>query len=397
MAYRAGEPGYRRITAALFAAGLATFASMYALQGVLPSIAAEFRVSPACAALTVSATTGALAAAIVPASILSERFGRTRVMALATTFSALLGMVAPLLHNLDLIIALRALQGVTLAGVPAVAMAYLAEEVHPDSLGAAMGRYIAGTSIGGLSGRLIATTCLEWTSWRWAIEAAFGFALAMTLFFVKTAPRSRYFSPKPIGVRQSVSNVAGHLTSPKIVSLVIAAFLLMGSFVSVFNVLGFRLIARPFALSPALAGSVFLLYLAGTFTAAWAGRLTDRFTRLRVFLVSVAVMLTGLLLTLPDSMWTLLPGMLMFTGGFFAAHACASGGVSALATTHRAEASGLYLFGYYAGSSILGALAGIPYSQGGWSACVSFVSVAIVAAAGIVSVMTTPRFGRLTK
>lgn len=392
--YRKGEDGYRRITAALFAAGLATFASMYCIQAVLPDIAAGFDVPPARSALTVSATTGALALAIIPASILSERFGRTRVMAIAATVSALIGLIIPLLHNLDVIVALRGLQGVTLAGVPAVAMAYLAEEVHAESLGAAMGRYIAGNTIGGLSGRLIASTALEVVSWRWALEAAFTFSLLMTAFFIKRAPASRNFTPKNIGVRRSAHHVGEHARTPRILALVIVAFLLMGSFVSVYNVLGFRLIGEPFNLSPAVAGLAFVMYLAGTVTSAWAGRLSARFGRVQVLLASIAVMLGGLMLTIPNNLATLLLGMLIMTGGFFAAHSCASSAVGQLAGRNRAEASSLYLFGYYSGSSVVGALAVIPYQHGGWLACVLCVSALIVTAALLVLAINLRRARR---
>ena len=139
---------------------MATFISMYSAQAVLPQLAREFDVSPATSALAVSATTGVLAFAIVPASILSERFGRIRVMAASALVSALIGLLIPLAHDLGVVLAGRALQGLTLAGVPAVAMAYLAEEVDGRDLGAAMGRYIAGTTIGGLSGRLVAGLAL---------------------------------------------------------------------------------------------------------------------------------------------------------------------------------------------------------------------------------------------
>ena len=133
--YRRGTGGYTRITAALFAAGMATFISMYSAQAVLPQLAREFDVSPATSALAVSATTGVLAFAIVPASILSERFGRIRVMAASALVSALIGLLIPLAHDLGVVLAGRALQGLTLAGVPAVAMAYLAEEVDGRDLG----------------------------------------------------------------------------------------------------------------------------------------------------------------------------------------------------------------------------------------------------------------------
>lgn len=388
--YRVGEPGFRRISRALFAAGLATFASMYCIQAVLPDVAGEFHASPAASALTVSATTGALAVSIIPASVLSERFGRTHVMAIAALLAAIIGLIIPFMHRLDIIAVLRAVQGVALAGVPAVAMAYLAEEVDGSSLGTAMGRYIAGNTIGGLAGRLIASTSLEFTSWRWALEFSCTFALILTFMFVRWAPPSRFFTPKPIGIKASAHNIAEHLRAPRIMALVAVAFLLMGAFVSVYNVLGFRLLARPFELSPAIAGLVFLLYLSGTVASAVAGRLADRFGRVEVLLGGIAVMVTGLLLTLPDSLIGVLVGMLLFTAGFFAAHSCASSAVGTLARRHRAEASSMYLFGYYSGSAVIGALAGIPYVYGGWGECVLVVAGLIVVAALIVVLVTLP-------
>nr|WP_275439402.1 MFS transporter [Dermacoccus nishinomiyaensis] len=379
--YRRGTNGYTRITTALFAAGMATFISMYSAQAVLPQLAREFDVSPATSALAVSATTGVLAFAIVPASILSERFGRIRVMAASALVSALIGLLIPLAHDLGVVLAGRALQGLTLAGVPAVAMAYLAEEVDGRDLGAAMGRYIAGTTIGGLSGRLVAGLALDVVSWRWAMEAAAVVALVFTAVFVRLAPPSRFFAAKPIGVRASMHNVATHLRNARVMALVAIAFLLMGGFVSLYNILGFRLLDEPFALPQALVSVVFVMYLSGTVTSAWAGRLADRFGRGRVLLASIAFMLVGLALAWVDWLPGVFVGMLVFTGAFFAAHSSASGWVSAMADEHRAEASSLYLFGYYTGSSVVGALVGLPFSRSGWAGASLFVGALVVLAA----------------
>src|SRR5665647_3875680 len=38
------------------------------------------------------------------------------------------------------------------AGLPAVAMAYVAEEFHPSGMGGVMGLYISGTGLGGMTG-----------------------------------------------------------------------------------------------------------------------------------------------------------------------------------------------------------------------------------------------------
>jgi MFS family permease len=143
----------RRVSLGLFAAGLATFALLYTPQPLLPLLARGFGASPAAASLAMSAGTGALALAIIPVSSLSEARGRRAVMTASLLAAAGLGLLAPLAASLPVLVGIRVLQGFALAGVPATAMAYLAEEVDQSHLGRAMGRYIAGTTIGGLSGR----------------------------------------------------------------------------------------------------------------------------------------------------------------------------------------------------------------------------------------------------
>lgn len=392
--YRRGDAGYRRITLALFAAGMATFVAMYAAQAVLPELARDFGVTPAVSALAVSATTGFLAAAIIPASALSERFGRIRMMAIAALASAVLGCLVPLAPDMATLLVLRCLQGAALAGVPATAMAYLAEEVHRADLGAAMGRYVAGTTIGGLSGRILASFVLEWSSWQWALEAAALAALAFTGIFLWLAPTSRHFTPQPIGLRGTTRAVVGHLSNPQLLTIYVTTFLLMGGFVAVYNMLGFRLLAAPFSLPQSVVGLVFLLYLAGTASSAVAGRMADRFGKRQMLIGSEVVALAGVLITLPANVPCVLVGVLVFTAGFFGAHSVASGWVGAIAQEHRAEASGVYLFAYYTGSSVLGALSGVAYSHSGWDGVTAYVAALYVAAlllAGVLAVLRRRR------
>jgi YNFM family putative membrane transporter len=392
--YRRGEPSYRRITLALFAAGMTTFVAMYAAQAVLPQLAAEFDLTPAAATLAVSATTGMLALAVIPASVLSERFGRVPVMAASSVACVVLGVLVPLAPTMGVLIAGRALQGLALAGVPATAMAYLAEEVDGGDLGAAMGRYIAGTTLGGLAGRVLAAVAVDVTTWRWALEVAAGLALVFTVAFLRMAPPSRRFHAKRSGLRDTLGHLSGHLRDPVLVMLYATAFLAMGCFVGVYNLLAFRLLAAPFALSSALVGLVFLMYLSGTASSALAGRLADRHGRRRVLLASELVCLAGLLATVVDQLGVVLVGMLVFTAGFFGVHAVASGWVSARATAHRGEASSLYVFFYYLGSSVLGALAGVAYAAAGWRGIVGYGGGLVGAAIGWCLATSRLQWGR---
>ncbi|MFI6869094.1 MFS transporter [Nocardia sp. NPDC050406] len=374
----------RRIIVALFAAGLTTFASMYSAQALLPSLSAAFGSTPAHTALAVSLTTGLLAAAIVPVSVLSNRFGRTRVMRVSAVTTCAIGLLLPFAPSLEVLLAGRAIQGVALAGVPAVAMAYLAEEIGSAGLGAAMGVYVSGTTVGGLAGRLIPAVALEAASWRWAAALLGALAAACTAWFVHTLPPSRRFTAERVDIRTLAGDLVGHLRHRTLLSLFGLAFVLAGGFTAMYNFLGFRLTDVPFELSEATAGSVFIMYLAGTVSATFAGRLADRLGRARVLTTAIAAMGLGVACTLPERLPLILLGVLLCTAGFFGAHAVASGWVGAAAVGNRAAASSLYLFAYYLGNSVIGGLAGLAFGRAGWPGLVGYIAVLVAVAAILV-------------
>jgi predicted MFS family arabinose efflux permease len=79
-------------------------------------------------------------------------------------------------------------------------------------------------------------------------------------------------------------------------------------------------------------------------------------------------MASGALLLLASSTIAVLAGLLLFTAGFFGAHAVASGWTSVAAEADsRAQASSLYYFAYYAGSSLFGWILGVVFGSAGWA------------------------------
>jgi predicted MFS family arabinose efflux permease len=385
--HRHASPGLRRVNLALFAAGLTTFMSLYSTQALLPVLSHAFAVSPSAASLLVSLSTGTLALAVIPVSALSERYGRTRVMLLCALTAAVLGLLLPVAPSFGVLAAVRAAQGIALAGVPAVAMAYLSEEVHPEALGGAMGLYIAGNTVGGLLGRLVPTLVTDLAGWRWALGAAALVSFGFTLAFWALLPRSRFFEPG----RADLRVVRTHLADGGLRRLYAIGLLLMSGFVTVYNFLGFRLLAPPFHLPQAVVGLVFLMYLGGTWSSATAGRLADRFGRRTVLAGALAVLAVGLVMTLPGSVPVAGAGLLIFTVGFFAAHSVASGWVGSRATTGRAQASALYLFAYYLGSSVGGSAGGVAFERAGWPAVVTYVLVLALLAAMMLATMKDRR------
>ena len=371
---RKGTIEYRRASIGMLLVGLAIFSSLYATQALLPTLTREMGIDPSTAALTVSAATGALAVCVVPASILSEKFGRGRVLVISALAATALGLTLPLAQSIEQLVVLRSLQGALLAGTPAVAMAWLSEELDERDLAGAMGLYIAGTSVGGLTGRLIPAFMLEVTDWRWALATSAAVSLALAVATAILLPEQRNFRPKAsIRPGAEVRAVAGHLRNPRLVGLVATAFIAMGVFVSMYNFFGFRAI-NDFGLAPSLAGLTYVMYLSGTWSSARAGSFVSRFGRGRVVLAAAVLMLTGALIGSSGNLIITLVGLLLFTASFFALHSTASGWVGLIAEKDRAEASSLYVFCYYMGSSLLGAATGQAFEALPWAGFVAVLA-----------------------
>jgi YNFM family putative membrane transporter len=386
--YRVGEPGYRRIAAALFAAGVATFALLYSTQALLPELARAFTLSAEHATLSLSLTTVGLGVALLVAGPASEVLGRTRLIHLSLLLSALVGVACALAPSWDVLLGLRLLQGVTLAGLPAVATAYLREELHAGTHARAAGLYIGGTALGGMTGRLVAGAVADVADWRWALAAIAAVGLLCALAVRLLLPPSRNFvaAPARIGVLATMARRA--VSDRGLLALYAVGACSMGAFVAVYNALGFRLTAPPFSLGLGAAGLVFLVYPVGTVSSAVAGRLADRFGRRTVVPVGCLITVAGVLLTLPGPLPVVVLGLAVMTAGFFVIHGVTSGWVPTRAHAGgvaSGQAASLYLFAYYLGSSVFGSLSGGAWSLGGWPAVV-VLAVALVAVCGVLAV-----------
>jgi YNFM family putative membrane transporter len=384
--HHSGSRDYRRVLVSLLAAGIATFAQLYSPQGILPIIAAQFDVSAALAGLMISAATLGMMVAVLPWSWLADRVGRVRAMKLSLIAAAAFALLSTVSPSFELLLAVRFFEGAALAGLPAIAMAYLHEEVSPRFTAVAAGTYISGTTIGGLLGRMLTVPVAEAFHWRIGIAAVAAISIVASIVFILLVPPPRGF------VRQRATPiwraVIGHLRRPILVTLFAQGFLLMGGFISIYNYLGFRLEAPPFLLPPVLASLLFLSYLTGTLSSARVGRAVQKFGRRMTLLSSIVLMIAGVGLTTAESIPVIVGGLLLLTAGFFAAHSVASEWVGREATGNRAQASSLYNLFYYAGSSVFGWLSGLAFVAGGWGATAGSV-IALCVVAGAIS-LTLP-------
>jgi MFS transporter, YNFM family, putative membrane transport protein len=386
-----GSAPYGRLLAALFCAGIATFAQLYSPQAVLPLISKDLGVGAANAALVVSASTVGLAIGVIPWSALADRIGRVKAISISVTVATLVGMLVPFAPTFSLLLAGRFVEGLMVGGVPAIAVAYLTEEVDPVHAARAAGIFVGGTTIGGLLGRLVSSPVAEVAGWRVGIFTVAVLCGLAAMGFVKLAPDPRGFTPvlrhdaNPEG--SLGHRLAANLRTPRQLVLFAQGFLLMGGFVALYNFLGFQLTRAPFHLAPAVVSLMFLAYLAGTWASSRAGAEAARFGRKRVLLVAVSIMMAGVAMTLSDNVIAVLIGLVVATAGFFAAHSTAAGWTGQAAPVGKAQASSLYNLFYYAGSSAIGWLGGVAFDARGWTA----VAVTILVFAGI-AVLLAARF-----
>ena len=387
-----GSRGYSRVLAALALAGVATFAQLYSTQAVLPLMAADLRITAAEAALSISLATVGLAITVLPWSFVADRIGRVRAMAIGIAVATVLGLLVPLAPTVPLLLGLRTLEGMALGGIPAIAIAYLNEEVTKIHTALAAGTYVAGTTLGGLAGRLVAGPVGELWGWRAAALTVSLLATVSAVLFLVLVPKQRRFSPAPpLGFRGALRTLGRHSSDPKLLSLYLQAFLLMGGFVAVYNYLGFRLHAEPFGLPATVVSLIFLAYLSGTISSRWAAGLTTRFGRRNVLVAGIAIMSAGLAMTLVENLVATLAGLVIFTGGFFAAHSVGSGWTGAIATTGRAQAASLYNLSYYLGSSVIGWAGGLAFQAFGWPALALSVIALSCTTAAVALIVHRPR------
>nr|WP_278929086.1 MFS transporter [Pseudomonas qingdaonensis] len=369
-----------RTVLALFCGGFATFALLYCVQPMMPLLSHEFSINAAQSSLVLSVSTGLLAFGLLVTGPISDRVGRKPVMVFALFCAALCTIASALMPSWHGVLAMRALVGLSLSGLAAVAMTYLSEEIHPQHIGLAMGLYIGGNAIGGMSGRLITGVLIDFVSWHTAMLVIGGLALVAAAVFWRILPESRNFSARSMNPRSLLNGFTQHFRDAGLPWLFLEAFLLMGAFVTLFNYIGYRLLAEPYHMSQALVGLLSVVYLAGIYSSAQIGALSDKLGRRKVFWMSILLMFGGLLLTLFSPLVLVIVGMLVFTFGFFGAHSVASSWIGRRALTAKGQASSLYLFSYYAGSSVAGTAGGVFWHYGGWNGIGLFIGSLLVIA-----------------
>lgn len=363
------QPGSRELPGlrlAMFLCGFCSVSVLHGTQPLLPELAAYFDVTSATASWALSATMLALALMLLPAGLLSDRFGRRGFLLGGLGLASLATVAAALAPRFVDLLFWRTLTGLLLAGVPAIALAYLTEEVAPGIVGRSIALYAAGNALGGVSGRLVAGALGEWQSWRLSLAVIGVLGLLATLVLWKLLPRERQFRPVRHSLAASLHTVLAHWRNPELRRYFAIGFLLMGSFISLYSVIAFHLMAPPFSLSLGTTSLLFLLLLLGIPVSMFSGHLVDKRGPWLPLGGGTALMLLGLAGTLlPHLAWLSL-ALVVFTLGYFFSYTASNGSVTRRAPFARGTAAGIYLSCFYSGGALINVAAGFAWEWRGW-------------------------------
>ena len=261
---KTGSQVYWRTLFIIFLGSMAAFGAEYCVQPIIPVIASSFGLNAVQGSLAVSLGLVGMSAAMLLIAGLAPRFDRKLATAVGLIGAAILTIMIGFSGSFEAILGMRLIQGLLLAAFPSLIIAYINEEFEPFNVGTVIGIYISGTTVGGLFGRLVVSAITDFVSWRMGLIVIGILYLAVGIAFFMLLPKPKYQRQRQSGGLQLIKTFHTALANKKLLWIYLVAFLIMGSFVAVFNFISYVLLAPPYSLSQTVVGLLFVVYLFGT-------------------------------------------------------------------------------------------------------------------------------------
>ncbi len=358
---------YKDIRKAVFIPGLAAFSQFYMFQPLLPSLSESFLVSPAVSSLVVSSSMIGIAIGLFMFAFYADMMHRKKLMLIALFLSSLITMFSAISWSFNVLVVFGFIKGFLLSGVIAVAIVYISEEVEVRYVGIVIGIYLAGNVLGGMWGRVVAGLISSWYDWRIATLFIGGVGMVLSTFFMRLLPQSLNFNSQKIQTFQKLMYMKNFLKNPLFLGVYVLMILMMGTFVSVYNYLSFRLEMPPFSLPHYVISLLFLIYITGVGGTITIGALTNRMHSFRMLKILLVLFLIGTLGLFVEELWLLVLGLSLLTFSLLGIQTVVNKIISQYAIEGKSTANCLYLICQYMGAGGIGSLTGHILSKWGWS------------------------------
>lgn len=371
--------------------GFFAFLNVYSVQSVLPMVMDDFHASALQAGLTVGATVLAVGLVSPFMGMLSDAFGRKAILCISMFALTVPTALIPVAHSLNMLIALRFLQGLAVPGIVVVLIAYLSEEFRNGGVIRMTSTYVGGTVMGGFCGRFITGHAGHLLGWRGAFMTLAVLNLLGALLVWWALPASRHFVPNR-NFRGAMATLWSHLHNGRLMAACAVGFCVLFSLVGTFTYVNLHLAAPPFSLTAAGLANVFTVYLVGVVVTPLAARHIDRLGFMKSMLGALAVSACGLLMTLLPSLWLVVAGLAVCSTGVFLCQSATISSIARTVTEGRSLATGIYYLSYYCGGAAGTWAAGLAYEGWGWSgSAFTIAMVQALAAALVVLVWRQPK------
>ncbi|MDH9161615.1 MULTISPECIES: MFS transporter [Staphylococcus] len=375
-----GSKSYIKIIVALFISGFTIFSILYSVQPLIPHFTKTFHVSETMASLALSSTTLTLAIAMLFFGAISEVIGRKPIMVFSVISVSILALVQSFITDFNTFLIIRFIQGICLAGLPSIAMAYIGEEISIKNLPEAMGIYISGNAFGGAFGRIFTGFISSIYGYQVGLLSIGIISVIAALLFTILLPPSNHFEKQRFSIKDLFSSYAQHLKNIRLLKPFMLGFLLLGCNIAAFNYISFVLASRPYQLHDSIISFIYLLFLIGMLSSILNAKLRAKLGTLNALKFSILMLIFGIWITLLPPLGFKIIGLAFSVYAFFSGHAISSAVVAGRAEHHRAQASSLYLLFYYMGSSVGGTLAGYFYGLFQWSGVVMMITLFMIIA-----------------
>lgn len=365
--------------------GFFAFLQVYSVQAILPVLMADFHASEVAVGVAVGATVLAIALISPFMGMLSDAFGRKIFIVSSLLLLALPTAMIGFSGSTDELSAWRFLQGFMIPGITVVLIAYVGEE-YGGHVAQMMSLYVAGTVLGGFSGRFFAGHLHELIGWRYGYGVMAICTLIGAIWVFKTLPTSQHFI-KSGNFTNSLNLLISHSKNRQVLSACLLGGCVLFSLVGCFTFINLHLSDSPYHLSASHLANIFSLYLIGMVITPMAGRLIARFGMIWVIVGAVICSIIGMLITLTTPLTFIIVGLTIMSSGVFITQAATISYIGSQVTQGRSLASGLYYMGYYGGGSIGAWACAIAYAQGQWGLTVALIIAVQVVALAVALVL----------